>query len=97
MKLTNIYIFLLALSIVGCKNKDNIITYKPIGYFSSKFTIETGAPRQGMLRPESKGVIILDTVYTRGLSQLDKFEYIWVISHFHKARGWENIVTPPAK
>ena len=75
--------------------KNNFIRYKPIGIFASQYTLKTGAPRQGILRPESKGVIIVNTKYTKSLSWLDKFEYIWVITHFHKAKGWESIVTPP--
>ncbi len=87
--------FLLLLIITSCNNKNNSIEYTPIGFFSSEYTLETGAPRQGVLKPKSKGVIILDTIYIKGLSSLDEFEYIWVIFDFHEVNGWEGIVTPP--
>jgi tRNA-Thr(GGU) m(6)t(6)A37 methyltransferase TsaA len=81
--------------LISCSNNKNTIEYIPIGYFSSKYTLETGAPRQGILKPETKGIITLDTIYTESLSYLDEFEYIWVMVHFNKAKGWESIVTPP--
>ena len=90
------YLLLLILFFFSCSNKKNTIVYKPIGFFSSEYTLKTGAPRQGILKPKTKGIITLDTIYTKGLSCLDDFEYIWVISHFHEAKGWDNIVTPPA-
>ena len=95
MKQKYIYLLLIIIFIISCNNKNSSVEYKPIGFFSSKYTLKTGAPRQGILKPETKGVIILDTVYTKSLSWLDEFEYIWVITHFHEAKGWESIVTPP--
>ena len=86
-----VIIFLFA----ACSNDEKTIEFKPIGYFSSEYTLKTGAPRQGILKPETKGVITLDTIYTESLSYLDEFEYIWVMVYFDKAKGWESIVTPP--
>ncbi len=91
-------LFCLLLLIVAAllfKYKEQIIVYKPIGYFSTKFTEHTGAPRQGLLEPKTKGVIILNNKYTGALKDLDKFEYIWVISHFDRVNGWDSIITPP--
>ena len=87
--------FLAILFLTGCTRKNDLITYKPIGYFHTEYTLKTGAPRQGILKPETKGLIVLDTIYTQGLNCLDEFEYIWIITHFHQTRGWESIVTPP--
>ena len=95
MKQKYIYLLLIIIFIISCNNKNSSVEYKPIGFFSSKYTLKTGAPRQGILKPETKGVIILDTIYTKSLSWLDEFEYIWVITHFHEAKSWESIVTPP--
>ena len=95
MKLIVILILITQFLIVSCTDKENTIEYKPIGYFSSEYTLKTGAPRQGILKPETKGVITLDTIYTECLNYLDEFEYIWIIAHFDKANGWESIVTPP--
>jgi tRNA-Thr(GGU) m(6)t(6)A37 methyltransferase TsaA len=95
MKRKYVYLLLILISIIGCTSKNNSIEYKPIGFFSSKYTLETGAPRQGILKPETKGIIILDTGFIKSLSNLDEFEYIWVITHFHEAKGWDSIVIPP--
>lgn len=86
------HIFLL-LFVLGCNSEK--VTYKPIGYFISDFTKETGAPRQGILMPDTKGQIILKEDYVEGLSELSNFEYIWVLFHFNKAKGWDDIVNPP--
>lgn len=86
--------FLLFVLLAGC-NSNNIVVYHPIGYFSSDFTLKTGAPRQGILVPESKGVIVLDTVYENALTNVNDFEYIWILSHFHQANGWDSFVNPP--
>ena len=72
-----------------------MIKYEPIGYFSTEYNTETGAPRQGILKPDSKGTIILNEEYKQGLKNLDQFEYIFVLFHFHEAKGWENMVRPP--
>ena len=90
-----VLLILVTVLLFACNSKDNTIEYKPIGYFSSEFSLKTGAPRQGILKPETKGVIVLDTIYTKSLSYLYEFEYIWVMVHFNKAKGWESIVTPP--
>jgi len=95
MKIKQLYIIFLIIVFTRCEQKQDSIEYQPIGYFSSEYTVETGAPRQGILKPEAKGIIILDTIYTKGLYKLVDFEYIWVITHFHKAKGWENSVKPP--
>jgi len=88
-------ILILVVLFSACDLKQNNINYKTIGYFSTKYTIKTGAPRQGTLVPNSTGVIILDTAYTKGLTELNEFEYIWVIYHFDKSKGWNLIVKPP--
>ncbi len=86
-------ILIISIFLYSC-NK-NRIEYKPIGYFSSKYTLKTGAPRQSILKPNTKGIIILDTIYVKALFELDEFEYIWVIADFNQENGWETTVTPP--
>ncbi len=71
------------------------ITLSPIGFFKTDFSIETGAPRQGILAPDSKGIIDLKMEYIEGLYRLKDFEYIWVMFHFHQKEGWSNRVIPP--
>jgi tRNA-Thr(GGU) m(6)t(6)A37 methyltransferase TsaA len=72
-----------------------MINYKPIGYFSTRYTTETGAPRQGKLQPESQGVITINDEYEEALKGLEQFEYLYVLFHFHEAKGWDNTVSPP--
>ncbi len=79
---------------ISCKN-ETTMNYNAIGEFSSNYNLKTGAPRQGILIPESKGIIILDEKYTEALKKLEEFEYIFVLFHFHKAKGYDNIVKPP--
>ncbi len=71
------------------------IAFTPIGYLHSNFTLKTGAPRQSLLAPDTKGYIVLDTIYRKALKDLNRFEYIWVISYFDKVKGWDSIISPP--
>ncbi len=71
-----------------------MINLEPIGFFHTDFNRETGAPRQGRLMPESKGIIILDKKYSKALRDLDNFEYIYVLFYFHQADAWQSIVMP---
>ncbi|MBN2662759.1 MAG: tRNA (N6-threonylcarbamoyladenosine(37)-N6)-methyltransferase TrmO [Bacteroidales bacterium] len=89
----NFFIAAIILFFVSCSQEK--VTYQPIGYFVSEFTKNTGAPRQGILMPETKGQILLKEEYVEGLAELSDFEYIWVIFDFNQAKGWENIVRPP--
>jgi len=86
---------LLPVFTISCNRNDNKINFEPIGYFSTKYTLQTGAPRQGTLVPESKGVIIMDSTYIKGLTELNDFEYIWVLYYFNKAKSYDLIISPP--
>jgi len=72
------------------------IIYKPIGVFHTSFTPETGAPRQAILMPETKGTIEIFSPYRSALKTLGFFEYIIVIFHFSEVERWEPMVNPPA-
>ena len=63
IKKTGFWIIPFILIIGACANRKNMVNYKPIGYFSTEYTTKTGAPRQGILKPESKGIIILNKEY----------------------------------
>lgn len=85
---------ILALLLVSW-NKDQTqqqaeIVYSPIGVIHSSFTPETGAPRQGILIPETGAEIEIYKPYREALQSLDLFEYIIVIYHFDKITGWKN-------
>ncbi|MGM0442739.1 MAG: tRNA (N6-threonylcarbamoyladenosine(37)-N6)-methyltransferase TrmO [Fibrobacterota bacterium] len=71
------------------------IRFRPIGHFRTKYSAETGAPRQGNLVPENRGIIEIDTLYRQGLQNLSQFEYIIVLYHFNITRTWSPFVNPP--
>ncbi|MBN2610545.1 MAG: tRNA (N6-threonylcarbamoyladenosine(37)-N6)-methyltransferase TrmO [Bacteroidales bacterium] len=73
-----------------------ILEYMPIGIFHTVYTPQTGAPRQGILLPETKGTIEIFTKYRGALTTLDLFEYIIVLYHFSEVERWEPVVNPPA-
>jgi tRNA-Thr(GGU) m(6)t(6)A37 methyltransferase TsaA len=77
------------------KNDSMKIEYHPIGVFHSPLTPETGAPRQGILEPENKGVIEIFDEYADCLRSLDEYDYIIVLYHLDKSTGWHANVTPP--
>jgi len=94
--LKNLYFILFFIFIFfACNTSNEKIEFKSIGHFETKYTLKTGAPRQGTLVPNSKGVIILDKQYVDGLKELADFEYIWVLYYFDKSKGWDLIIRPP--
>lgn len=72
------------------------IIYTPIGVFHTSYTPQTGAPRQGILMPETKGTIEIFSQYLSALNTLSFFEYIIVLFHFSEVEKWEPTVNPPA-
>jgi tRNA (Thr-GGU) A37 N-methylase len=73
-----------------------IIQYTPIEIFHTDYTPDTGAPRQGILIPETKGTIEIFTPYRGALNTLGLFEYIIVLYHFSEVERWEPEVNPPS-
>ncbi|MFO7879526.1 MAG: tRNA (N6-threonylcarbamoyladenosine(37)-N6)-methyltransferase TrmO [Bacteroidota bacterium] len=75
---------------------NDTIRYRPIGYYHTPYTPDTGAPRQGILRSDSVASIVLKPEYGgEALDFLDWFEYIIVIYHFDLVTNWEPHVEPP--
>ncbi|MBN1415640.1 MAG: tRNA (N6-threonylcarbamoyladenosine(37)-N6)-methyltransferase TrmO [Bacteroidales bacterium] len=72
------------------------VIYRPIGIFHTSYTPQTGAPRQGILMPETTGTIEIFPPYRSALNTLNLFEYIIVIYHFSEVERWEAVVNPPA-
>jgi tRNA-Thr(GGU) m(6)t(6)A37 methyltransferase TsaA len=69
--------------------------YHPIGEFITDLTPETGAPRQGALTPENKGIIRIHSEYTEALRDLESCSHIIVLYHMHLSTGWNALVRPP--
>ncbi|MDY0100234.1 MAG: tRNA (N6-threonylcarbamoyladenosine(37)-N6)-methyltransferase TrmO [Bacteroidales bacterium] len=89
------FTILILLPTMGQGNKKETISYRPIGVFHTDYTPETGAPRQGILKPEGKGRIEIYPEYRDALKSLDLFEYIIVIYHFDRSGKWKSTVNPP--
>ena len=85
------------LFLISCmqNNETNTVIYKPIGKFKTEFSSDKDVPRQGILVPQSKAKIVLNSDYGEALLDLDKFEYIWVIYHMNLVEDWEPFVNPP--
>ncbi|MBN1108636.1 MAG: tRNA (N6-threonylcarbamoyladenosine(37)-N6)-methyltransferase TrmO [Bacteroidales bacterium] len=74
----------------------SVIRYRPVGVFHSDFSPLSGAPRQGVLMPETRGTIEIFPQYRSALKYLNLFEYIIVLYHFSEVERWEPVVNPPA-
>ena len=64
------------------------ICFKPIGYFKTPYNKTTGAPRHGLLKPDTKATIELLEQYRGTLNMLEKFEYIIVLYFFNLIENW---------
>ena len=76
--------------------KPQQIVFEPIGIFHTPYTPETGAPRQGVLKPDVKGKIEIFPEYQSALAALDLYEHIIVLYHFSEVKGWSPTVRPPS-
>lgn len=72
-----------------------MIRFKPIGVINSMYTPHSGAPRQGILEPETKARIVLLKQYEEALEGLERYDHIWVIYHFDRVKNWDSQVRPP--
>lgn len=93
-----IFLLILILNAGFMNGQDTIkeIVYKPIGFFHSPYNVQTGAPRQGILMPETQGRIEIFPLYRDALNTLSLFEYIIVLYHFSETASWAPTVNPPA-
>ncbi len=93
--MNKIVLFLFFLFQLPYLYSQDTIKYKPIGVFHTQYNPETGAPRQGILMPKSKGIIEVYSEFAEGLRFVSFFEYIIVLYHFSEVESWEPIVEPP--
>ena len=73
------------------------VTYLPIGiYFQSAHQQKADVPRQGVLVREA-GRIELDarTGLEHAIRDLERWERVWILFHFHQAGGFRPTVWPP--
>lgn len=70
----------------------------PIGVIRTPFAEKVEAPRQTALARDVRGTLVLDPQggFEHALSDLESWEYLWVLYWFHGAdRSWRPKVLPP--
>ncbi len=69
---------------------------KPIGYFRSPFKNFLEAPRQPTHKvPDSYIELLPKNQFEQALKDLEGFDRIWVMFHFHLKKQWRPMVIPP--
>jgi tRNA (adenine37-N6)-methyltransferase len=73
------------------------VTFTPIGVARTPFSDRLSAPRQPFAARDVEGTIELfpGHDFEHALSDLDGWEYLWVIFCFHLNQGWRPKVLPP--
>jgi len=99
IRIISIILFYLVLNISCTSKQTDImkeeIVFHPIGVVHSPYSPDTGAPRQGILRPDEEASIEIYEPFQEALQTLDEFEYILVFFYFDQVKSWESIVKPP--
>ena len=78
--------------------KFNSLTLTPIGLIHTPYRDRAEAPRQPRAELKSaEGKIVLNAGqnFDQALDDLDGFEFIWIVSWFHKNENWKPKVLPP--
>jgi tRNA-Thr(GGU) m(6)t(6)A37 methyltransferase TsaA len=70
------------------------IEYSPIGFVRSPFKVPEGVPIQTKAGNDIQGEIEILDEYVPGLSDLDGFSHIIVLTHLHAHDGYKLMVTP---
>ena len=70
------------------------IIFEPIGYIHSPHKQLHNMPIQPSVAQGIKGYIELNKKYTEALSDLDGFSHIYILYIFHKAKPFQQKVTP---
>lgn len=71
--------------------------FEPVAYFKGAASLRALAPRQGVFSADSSGVLVFESGkgYEQALRDLEGFERIWIIYHFHLNTNWRPTVRPP--
>jgi tRNA (adenine37-N6)-methyltransferase len=70
------------------------VTYRPIGIIHSPHNVTKGMPIQPTGAKGIRGTVEIKKKYAAGLKDLDRFEYIILIYHFHRSEGYSLEVKP---
>jgi tRNA-Thr(GGU) m(6)t(6)A37 methyltransferase TsaA len=73
------------------------LTVTPIGVIRTPFTERVKAPRQSVLARDVPGTLVLEpgSDFEHALSDVERWEYLWVLYWFHENAGWRPKVLPP--
>lgn len=69
----------------------------PIGVIRTPFQERVRAPRQSVVARDVQGTLVLDPKrhFEDALSDVNRWEYLWVLYWFHENQGWRPKVLPP--
>jgi tRNA-Thr(GGU) m(6)t(6)A37 methyltransferase TsaA len=69
--------------------------FEPIGTIRTPFKEKVSAPRQPRAALGVRGTVELLPQYEHALSDLDRWEYVWLLFLFDRNEGWRPKVLPP--
>jgi tRNA-Thr(GGU) m(6)t(6)A37 methyltransferase TsaA len=69
--------------------------FQAIGVIHSPFKEKLSAPRQPRAALGVRGTVVVLPQYEHALSDLDRWEYVWLLFVFDRNRGWRPKVLPP--
>ncbi len=70
------------------------IVYRPIGIIHSPFKMPKGTPLQSAWAIDIQGRVEIFSEYLEGLKDLIGFSHVFLLYHFHRARGFSLKVEP---
>ncbi len=75
----------------------DVLQLRPIGVLRTPFPDRVSAPRQTYVARDAEATIVLDPGrdFEHALSDLESWEYLWVLYWFHLNEGWRPKVLPP--
>lgn len=77
------------------KGAEDVICFRPIGFFRAPDNQRGTTPRQGAMAPESRASIVVEPLYRNALQGLERFQYIIVLYYFDRIINWTDTVRPP--
>ena len=75
----------------------NLVSFTPIGVLHTPFTDKQSAPRQPAAARGAEGTLELfaGRDFEHALSDIEGWDFLWVLFVFHDAEGWRPKVLPP--
>jgi tRNA-Thr(GGU) m(6)t(6)A37 methyltransferase TsaA len=73
------------------------LTLTPIGVIRTPYEERVAAPRQGVVARDVEGTLLLDRGrdFEHALSDVERWDFLWVLYWFHENQGWRPKVLPP--